>query len=196
VQHWFRLFLIVRLDLSIDTSFNSNQSNSISIPINQLPIVAKSWLFRKHKYHLAASKNPIKPSHRLRQIVSHNLTGFSLVIPQFLLLNLLLGAVQDSSFSLPTAAFPFRNRWAIEWKINWNGNQNRNINFSHGSMEKEMKKQENLESNNFYVFLKVRRRIYFLLHLRGRRKTFSNASPRIPNRKLSKVSSTFRQFCI
>ena len=40
--------------------------------------------------------------------------------------------------------------------------------------EKEMKKkQENLESNNFYVFLKVRRRIYFLLLLGTSLKMFS-----------------------
>lgn len=35
-----------------------------------------------------------------------------------------------------------------------------------------MKKQENLESNNFYVFLKVRRRIYFFITSQSQNKIF------------------------
>lgn len=40
-----------------------------------------------------------------------------------------------------------------------------------------MKKQENLESNNFYVFLKVRRRIYFY-YISGPEKHFFDISSR------------------
>lgn len=39
-----------------------------------------------------------------------------------------------------------------------------------------MKKQENLESNNFYVFLKVPRRIYFFITSLGQAKNIFHKS--------------------
>lgn len=59
-------------------------------------------------------------------------------------------------------------------KLEWQSKQKYKFFSWMNEGEKEMKKnRKNLESNNFYVFLKVRRRIYFLLLLGASENVFS-----------------------
>lgn len=92
--------------------------------------------------------------------------------------------------------FPFRP--LCDWKINWNGNQNRNINFTRvwgvGSRDTVAAKNENLESNNFYVFLKVFVVTFTFITSQGQKKSCKRVFRwsfclAIPARKLPSVSA-------
>jgi hypothetical protein len=83
-------------------------------------------------------------------------------------------------------------------KLEWQSKQK--YKFGRWLREKNLKKQKNLESNNFYVFLKVRRRIYFY-YISGPKEYFFDVflpliHLEVPTRKLLNVSLTFQQCCI